>query len=63
MPTTGELNVDYKEYGSKYKDEQASPGYYSNYLTKYNVKTEDFGLLRVAVLPDLLSRKGKAISC
>jgi len=26
MPTTGELNVDYKEYGSKYKDEQASPG-------------------------------------
>ncbi len=40
MPTTGELNVDYKQYGSKYKDEQASPGYYSNYLTKYNVKTE-----------------------
>ena len=38
--TTGELNVDYKEYGSKYKDEQASPGYYSNYLTKYNIKTE-----------------------
>ena len=24
----------------RYKDEQASPGYYSNYLTKYNVKTE-----------------------
>lgn len=62
MPTTGELNVDYKEYGSKYKDEQASPGYYSNYLTKYNVK-QKFRLLRVAVLPDLLSRKGKAISC
>lgn len=40
MPTTGELNVDYKEYGSRYKDEQASPGYYTNYLTKYNVKTE-----------------------
>lgn len=37
MPTTGELNVDYKEYGSKYKDEQASPGYYSNYLTKLSV--------------------------
>lgn len=40
MPTTGELNVDYKEYGSKYKDEKASPGYYSNFLTKYGVKTE-----------------------
>ncbi len=36
----GELSVDYKEYGSRYKDEQASPGYYSNFLTRYNVKTE-----------------------
>ena len=32
--------MDYKEYGSRYKDEQASPGYYSNFLTRYNVKTE-----------------------
>ena len=38
MPTTGELSVDYKEYGSRYKDEQASPGYYSNFLTRYNVR-------------------------
>ena len=40
MPTTGELSVDYKEYGSRYEDEQASPGYYTNFLTRYNVKTE-----------------------
>lgn len=40
MPTTGALNVDYKQYGSRYTDEQASPGYYANYLTKYQVKTE-----------------------
>lgn len=40
MPTTGTLNVKYREYGSKYKDEVASPGYYSNFLTKYNIKTE-----------------------
>ncbi len=40
MPTTGELNVDYLQYGSSYKDEQATPGYYSNYLTKYGIKTE-----------------------
>ena len=40
MPTTGELSVDYKEYGSRYRDEQASPGYYTNFLTRYNVKTE-----------------------
>ncbi|MGL4518947.1 MAG: GH92 family glycosyl hydrolase [Phocaeicola sp.] len=40
MPTTGSLNVDYKEYGSGYKEEVASPGYYSNYLLKYGIKTE-----------------------
>lgn len=40
MPTAGELKVDFREYGSKYKDEQASPGYYTNYLTKYGIKTE-----------------------
>lgn len=40
MPTTGELNVDYKQYGSHYKDEVAHPGYYSNVLTKYDIKTE-----------------------
>nr|WP_302321122.1 GH92 family glycosyl hydrolase [uncultured Duncaniella sp.] len=49
MPTTGELNVDYKKYGSKYKDEQASPGYYSNYLTKYNVKTETTATPRTGI--------------
>lgn len=40
MPTTGKLEVDYKKYGSEYKNENASPGYYSNFLTKYNIKTE-----------------------
>src|SRR5699024_9983162 len=40
MPTTGELNVDYKKYGSDYSSETARPGYYSNLLTKYNIKTE-----------------------
>ena len=40
MPTSGELIVDYTKYGSGYKNEVATPGYYSNYLTKYNIKTE-----------------------
>ena len=40
MPTTGELEVDYKLYGSSYSDEHASPGYYTNLLSKYNVRTE-----------------------
>ncbi len=40
MPTTGELNVDYREYGSEYSNVKATPGYYTNLLTKYNIKTE-----------------------
>ena len=40
MPTTGKLNVDYRSYGSEYVDEVATPGYYSNVLSKYNVKCE-----------------------
>lgn len=40
MPTCGELNVDPAVYGSEYKSEIASPGYYSNFLTKYGIKTE-----------------------
>ena len=40
MPTSGELNVDYFNYGTEYTNEKASPGYYSNELTKYGIKTE-----------------------
>lgn len=40
MPTTGKLDVDYRNYGSKYEAETASPGYYSTFLTKYKVKAE-----------------------
>ena len=49
MPTTGELNVDYKNYGSRYSDEKASPGYYTNRLTKYNILTEVTSTMRAGV--------------
>ena len=49
MPTVGELNVDYKAYGSEYKDEVATPGYYSNVLTKYGIKTEATATPRVGL--------------
>lgn len=49
MPTTGKLSVDYREYGSAYKDEVASPGYYSNHLTKYGIKTEATATVRSGV--------------
>ena len=40
MPTSGELNVKYTQYGSEYTDEVAVSGYYSNMLTKYGIKCE-----------------------
>lgn len=40
MATTGDLYPDYHDYGSYYSDEISMPGYYSNVLTKYNIKTE-----------------------
>ena len=40
MPTTGDLNVDYRSYGSEYTDEEAHPGYYSVRLTKYGIRCE-----------------------
>lgn len=49
MATTGDLEVDYKNYGSGYTDEQASPGYYANRLTKYNVFAEATATTRSGV--------------
>ncbi len=41
MPTLGDsLVVDYRGYGSPYTDEKATPGYYSNRLTRYGILTE-----------------------
>lgn len=49
MPTTGQLDVDYHNYGSAYKDEQSTPGYYSNVLTKYGIRCEVTSTMRTAV--------------
>lgn len=40
MPTSGELELDAEKYGSEYVKEQASPGYYKNELSKYDIKAE-----------------------
>ena len=40
MPTTGQVDVDYHNYGSEYTAETARPGYYSNLLSKYGVRCE-----------------------
>ncbi|ELR72146.1 Alpha-1,2-mannosidase [Fulvivirga imtechensis AK7] len=49
MPTTGKLELDPEKYGSTYRLEQASPGYYSNHLTKYNIKTEVSATMRTGI--------------
>ena len=49
MPTAGELNVDYHEYGSEYTNEKAHPGYYTNLLTKYNIKVEATATMRTGL--------------
>ncbi len=49
MPTAGPLQVDYHVYGSEYTDEQASPGYYSNLLTNYGIRTEVTATMRTSV--------------
>lgn len=40
MPTTGNMDANYLSYGSTYTQEEAHPGYYTNRLTKYGIKTE-----------------------
>ena len=40
MATTGPLTVDYREYGTAYRDERATPGYYSVHLDKYDILAE-----------------------
>lgn len=47
MPTSGALDVDQATYGSTYTDEVARPGYYSNRLTKYGIRTEVTATARV----------------
>lgn len=40
MPTTGELKTNHLDYGTHYKNEKASAGYYSVELNQYNIKAE-----------------------
>lgn len=49
MPTTGKLDVDYHHYGSEYSQEKATPGYFSNWLNKYNICCEVSSTLRSSI--------------
>ncbi|MEM6965996.1 MAG: GH92 family glycosyl hydrolase [Bacteroidota bacterium] len=49
MPTTGDLEFDPEQNGSTYSNEVASPGYYSNTLDKYQIKTEVSATIRTGI--------------
>lgn len=45
----GDLTADYKQYGSEYTDETASPGYYAATLTKYGIRAEATATPRTSI--------------
>ncbi len=49
MPTTGKIDARNSVYGSPMVNQTASPGYYSNTLTKYNIETEVTATLRTGL--------------
>ncbi|MBQ3624186.1 MAG: GH92 family glycosyl hydrolase [Prevotella sp.] len=49
MATSGPLNVDYHSYGTTYRNEQATPGYYSVELEKYGIRAELSATLRSSI--------------
>ena len=51
MPTTGKLEINQPKYGSTYQNEVAKAGYYSNFLTKYHIKTEATATTRAGITP------------
>ena len=49
MATTGNLNVDYRDYGTTYREEKASPGYYATRFDKYGILAEATATVRTSV--------------
>lgn len=49
MPTTGDVETNHLKYGSTYTNETAKAGYYSNVLTKYNIKVETTTTTRTGI--------------
>ena len=49
MPTRGKVEASNKVYGSPMTDQKAAPGYYSNILTRYDIKTEVTATLRTGL--------------
>lgn len=49
MPIAGELEVDYKRYGSEYTNQQATPGYYGVTFSRSGIRAEATATMRSSV--------------
>jgi len=49
MPTAGEVEADFRKYGSVMSQQEAHPGYYSTYLNRYDIKTEVSATARTGI--------------
>ena len=58
--SSGDLDVDYKHYGSVMSQEKAHPGYYSVHLDKHSIKAEVTATQRTAVSAFTFERGGKS---
>lgn len=57
---SGELDVDYKSYGSTLSKEHAHPGYYTAHLDKHSIKAELTATARTSVTAFTFERGGKS---
>ena len=58
--SSGELDVDYKYYGSPMSRESAKPGYYRTTLDKYQIQAEVTATLRSALASFTFDKGGKS---
>ena len=58
--SSGELDVDYKHYGSPMSRESAKPGYYRTTLDKYHIQAEVTATLRSALASFTFDKGGKS---
>lgn len=58
--SSGELDVDYKHYGSPMSRESAKPGYYCTTLDKYQIQAEVTATLRSALASFTFDKGGKS---
>ena len=49
MPTRGQLQVDYHQYGSEYTSEESRPGYYGCTLTAHGIRAEVSATTRTSI--------------